>query len=81
MILDLAMPRDVDPAVAEVPGVSVIDMESLAASLHDDKADGGLSTDEVAVESIVAAEVEAFRQMLRGATVAPTVAALRSPSR
>jgi glutamyl-tRNA reductase len=75
VILDLAVPRDVDPAVASLPGVTLIDMESLGASLREDRDPGDLVSDAAAVETIVASEVDAFRQMLRGASVAPTVAA------
>jgi glutamyl-tRNA reductase len=78
VILDLAVPRDVHPAVGALDGVSLIDMEMLAASLREETVDGTLVSDEEAVEAIVAAEVDAFRTMLRGATVAPTVAALRA---
>ncbi|GIH12300.1 glutamyl-tRNA reductase [Rugosimonospora africana] len=74
-IVDLAVPRDVDPQVAALPGVELIDIERLGASLS---ADGGLSADKAAVEGIVAAEVEAFLAWLRSSDVAPTVAALRS---
>jgi glutamyl-tRNA reductase len=78
VILDLAVPRDVDPAVGALPGVTLLDLETLAAKLSEDKTPGGLLADEAAVESIVAAELDAFRLLLRGAGVAPTVAALRA---
>ncbi|MGN9911834.1 glutamyl-tRNA reductase [Phytohabitans sp. LJ34] len=74
VILDLAVPRDVEPAAAEVPGVVVIDIDRLAASLRT----GPAAADEAAVEAIVAAEVDAFLGWMRGADVAPTVAALRT---
>jgi glutamyl-tRNA reductase len=74
VLLDLAVPRDVEPAAAEVPGVVVIDIDRLAASLRT----GPAAADEAAVDAIVAAEVEAFLGWLRGADVAPTVAALRT---
>ncbi len=74
-IVDLAVPRDVDPRVAALPGVELIDIERLGASLS---TDGGLAADKAAVEGIVAAEVEAFLAWLRSSDVAPTVAALRS---
>jgi glutamyl-tRNA reductase len=74
-IIDLAVPRDVDPQVAELPGVDVIDMERLGAVL---RGSGRFDADQAAVEEIVASEVEAFLSWLRGADVAPTVAALRS---
>ncbi|MDQ7906731.1 glutamyl-tRNA reductase [Phytohabitans sp. ZYX-F-186] len=74
VILDLAVPRDVEPEAAAVPGVVVIDIDRLAASLRT----GPAAVDEAAVEEIVGAEVEAFLGWLRGADVAPTVAALRT---
>jgi glutamyl-tRNA reductase len=80
-LLDLAVPRDVDPAVADLPGVQVIDIARLGDALYGDvdPADPGvLTADRVAVEEIVTAEVEAFLAWLRSADVAPTVAALRA---
>ncbi|MBX7265106.1 glutamyl-tRNA reductase [Micromonospora sp. Llam7] len=73
VLLDLAVPRDVGPGVAELPGVEVIDIDRMAALL----ADGPVAADAAAVERIVAGEVESFLTWLRGADVAPTVAALR----
>src|SRR4029077_19546033 len=34
VLLDLAMPRDVDPQVAELPGVIITDLQTLAADGH-----------------------------------------------
>lgn len=73
VLLDLAVPRDVGAGVADLPGVEVIDIDRMAAVL----ADGPAATDAAAVERIVTAEVESFLVWLRGADVAPTVAALR----
>jgi glutamyl-tRNA reductase len=73
LILDLALPRDVEPAVKALDGVTVVDIELLSESLA-----ATAATDERAGEEIVAAEVEAFLTWLRGADVAPTVAALRA---
>ncbi|NYT95485.1 glutamyl-tRNA reductase [Salinispora sp. H7-4] len=73
VLLDLAVPRDVEPGVADLPGVRVIDIDRMAALV----ADGPVAADVAAVEQIVAAEVNAFLTWLRGADVAPTVAALR----
>jgi glutamyl-tRNA reductase len=74
-IVDLAIPRDVDPAVADLPGVVLIDIERLGASLRETT---NLGADRATVERIVAAEAEAFRTGLRGLEVAPTLAALRT---
>jgi glutamyl-tRNA reductase len=74
-LVDLAIPRDVDPAVAALPGVRLIDIELLGAALS---GDGELTADRAAVEEIVAAEVNSFLGWLRSTEVAPTVAALRA---
>ncbi|WFE62498.1 glutamyl-tRNA reductase [Micromonospora sp. WMMD714] len=73
VLLDLAVPRDVAPEVAALPGVEVIDIDRMATLL----AGGPAAADAAEVGRIVAAEVEAFLSWLRGADVAPTVAALR----
>jgi glutamyl-tRNA reductase len=75
IIVDLAIPRDVDPEVAGLPGVELIDIERIGVALS---GDGGMIADKLAVEEIVAAEVEAFLAWLRSSDVAPTVAALRA---
>lgn len=71
--LDLALPRDVDPAVAELPGVALVDLERLAAVLERDERAAEVD----AVRRIVADEVAAFLGWQRAASVAPTVVALR----
>ncbi|MBA2552707.1 MAG: glutamyl-tRNA reductase [Geodermatophilaceae bacterium] len=74
VILDLALPRDVDPAAAAMPGVTYIDLEHLRAVL-----DGSQSQQDVsAARLIVEAEVAGFVTWQRSVAVAPTVAALRS---
>ncbi|GID25137.1 glutamyl-tRNA reductase [Paractinoplanes brasiliensis] len=74
VVLDLAVPRDVAPDAAGVPGVTVIDIDSLAAGRRSMPA----TAETAAVEQIVAGEVEHFLGWLRGADIAPTVAALRT---
>jgi len=73
LVLDLAMPRDVAPDVAELAGVTLVDLERLSSGTN-----ATLDSDAKAAEEIVAAELEAFLAWLRGADVAPTVAALRA---
>ncbi|MER7002089.1 glutamyl-tRNA reductase [Dactylosporangium sp. NPDC000555] len=73
LVLDLALPRDVAPAVRELAGVTLVDIELLSESLS-----ATADAEERAGEEIVAGEVEAFLTWLRGADVAPTVAALRA---
>jgi glutamyl-tRNA reductase len=72
-LLDLALPRDVDPAVRELDGVHLVDLERLSGT-------GGVAAaaDVEAVRRIVAEEVAAFALWQRTSQVAPTVVALRS---
>jgi glutamyl-tRNA reductase len=73
-VLDLAMPRDVDPAAHGLGDVALADIESLAAA----SADAPMAADVEAVQAIVAEEVAAFGAAQRAARITPTVVALRA---
>jgi len=73
-VLDLALPHDVDPAVAELPGIALIGLARLAEELQGGRA----GTDVAAVRDIVAEEISAFLAARRSASVTPTVVALRT---
>lgn len=73
-LLDLAMPRDIDAAVHRIPGVRLVDIESLAEA----SADAPMAADVDAVRAIVAEEVAAFGAAQRAAHITPTVVALRA---
>jgi glutamyl-tRNA reductase len=79
VLLDLAMPRDVDPAVPGPPGqseaaVSVISMDTLRGS-----GEHAVGADEVAaVRAIVEEEFAAYGSAVRADRVTPTVVALRA---
>ncbi|MER7827472.1 glutamyl-tRNA reductase [Streptomyces sp. NPDC096097] len=73
-LLDLAMPRDIDAAVHRIPGVRLVDIESLAEA----SADAPMAADVDAVRAIVAQEVAAFGAAQRAAHITPTVVALRA---
>jgi len=73
-IIDLALPHDVEPAVADLPGVTLINLAELAGELRDSEA--GREIEEV--RRIVGQEVAAFLAARRKASVTPTVVALRS---
>jgi glutamyl-tRNA reductase len=74
VVLDLAVPRDVAPDAAGLDGITVIDIDGLAASRRALPA----AAETAAVEQIVTAEVDHFLAWLRGSEIAPTVAALRT---
>jgi glutamyl-tRNA reductase len=76
VLLDLALPHDVDPKAGDLSGVTVIGLESLqdagallAASQAEDVAE---------VQAIVAEELAARASARHAARVAPTVVALRA---
>src|SRR5918992_389643 len=73
-VIDVALPHDVDPAVASLPGVTLIGLAQLADALHH----SDVGREVVEVRRIVADEVTAFLAARRQASVTPTVVALRS---
>jgi glutamyl-tRNA reductase len=73
VICDLALPRDVEPAVRELPGVTLVDLEDLAERLR--STESGSSVD--AARALVAEEVRRHLAAQRSAAVTPMVTALR----
>jgi glutamyl-tRNA reductase len=80
VLLDLAMPRDVADGTADLPGVTVIDLETLSDGDGDGDGAGQAAegSDVAAVRSILAQEFATYQSAGRAATVAPTVVALRA---
>jgi glutamyl-tRNA reductase len=73
VVLDLALPRDVDPAVSLLPDVHYVDLEVLRSS------GAMVSDDEVsAANMIVATELRSYLAHEQALSVAPTVTALRA---
>lgn len=75
VFIDLALPRDVAPAVADLPGVHVVGLAQLGEILA---ADGHSTPHVQAARDLVMAEVAGYLTGRRAQEVAPTVAALRS---
>ena len=73
-IVDLALPHDVDPAVGDLPEVTLVTLADLADELRDSVAGNEID----GVRHIVGQEVTAFLNARRQASVTPTVVALRS---
>jgi glutamyl-tRNA reductase len=83
VIIDLALPRDVDPQVKRLPGVTVIDLDTLRGVLDVTPTIGDSSGSTVgaaveAVRKLVADEVGTYLDHQRALRVAPTVVALRA---
>jgi glutamyl-tRNA reductase len=71
-VLDIALPRDVAPEAARIPGVTLITLADLIGTA------GGSQTDIDEVRRIVGEETGSFEATRRAASVAPTVVALRA---
>ncbi|MGI9862577.1 glutamyl-tRNA reductase [Moorella naiadis] len=75
MLIDIAVPRDIEPAVAGLPGVKLYDIDDLQqvvlANLEERKKAARQA------EAIVTAEVEAFFRWLGSLSVVPTIVALK----
>jgi len=81
-VVDLALPRDVDPGVAALPDVHVVDLALLQgerASTPGRPTAGPVAADDIAAaHALVEAETALLRAERQAAEVAPTVSALRS---
>ena len=76
VIVDAAVPRDVDPEVGLLDGVQLFDVDSLRLRAE---AQMGVRRGEVVrVEAIVEDELERYRHLQRSRSVAPLVTSLRS---
>jgi glutamyl-tRNA reductase len=76
VVVDLGVPRNVDPAVSGIDGIDLLDMDALGAyaarNLEDRRAEAAVAG------VIVREEVERYRADDRARGAAPVVAALRS---
>ena len=76
LFLDLAVPRDVDPALAQIDGCFVYDVDDLEAIVSSSLA--GRRAGAVEAERIVADEAERFRAWQASLAVVPAIASLRA---
>jgi glutamyl-tRNA reductase len=73
-VLDLGMPPDVEPAVGQLPGVTLTDLTALGRHLADSQV-----RDEIPqVRAIVAAETAAYIERQEQAAAAPVIAAMHA---
>jgi glutamyl-tRNA reductase len=75
VVLDLGVPRDVEPEVRALPGVVLADLDALRAVLE---TDDGPRREVERVRALIAEETAAFMGGQRGARLAPTIRALRA---
>ena len=75
VMIDIAVPRDIDPRVGEVDGIHLFDMDDLERVVKKDTWSRRSTADEA--NKIVAEEVLGFRRRLMAERVIPTIVALR----
>ncbi|WP_334142738.1 glutamyl-tRNA reductase [Rhabdothermincola sp.] len=74
LVVDVAVPRDVDPGAAALAGVTLLDMDDLRAFASAGMAERRREV--TAVERIIAEELERFTALSTAREVAPLIAAL-----
>ncbi len=75
LIVDVAVPRDVDPAARELPGVTLLDMDDLGDFVERERS--GRTQEIDSVQAIIDEEVEFYLAEASAREVAPLIAALR----
>jgi glutamyl-tRNA reductase len=75
-LLDIAVPRDVEPAAAKLDGIYVADIDDLQKLAADHQAER--KTEATEAEAIVEQELARFLKSWRGRQLAPTVTAFRA---
>jgi glutamyl-tRNA reductase len=76
LIVDLAVPRDVDPAVRDLADLYLYDVDDLEAVV--DQSLAGRRREAVQAEEIVSAEAERFRAWQASLEVVPAITSLRA---
>lgn len=77
-LLDLALPRDVDPDVTALTGVALWGLAELQQVLGSDSSSADLDAPVAAVRELVTGEVAVYLTEQRSARLGPTLAALRA---
>jgi len=75
VLLDIAVPRDIDPAIQHIPGVHLFDADQLKGNL--DEALAARQQEVPKVEKIITSEVTALSAQLRQLSVKPVIVTLR----
>ena len=75
VMIDLAVPRDIEPGVRDCPGIALYDMDDLQAEVARNLSGRQAEAEEALV--IVRAEVARFEEWLDSLDVVPTISALR----
>jgi glutamyl-tRNA reductase len=75
LVIDIAVPRDIDPSVRDIPGVTLYDMDDLQREIARNL--GSRESEARRARTIVQEEVERFAAWRASLDVVPTISALR----
>jgi glutamyl-tRNA reductase len=75
LAIDIAVPRDIEPACREIAGVSVHDIDDVQTIVE--RNTSGRESEAKQAEHIIEAELDRFERWLASLEVVPTIAALR----
>ena len=75
LLIDIAVPRDIDPSVRELPGITLFDMDDLQREVARNLS--GREAEVTKVHAIIEQETERYGDWLASLDVVPTIAALR----
>ena len=75
LLIDIALPRDIDPAVADLPGVHLYNLDDLEIGVNEGIRLRNQEVDQV--QEIILQEVNTFKKWLWSLNVVETISALR----
>jgi glutamyl-tRNA reductase len=75
VLIDLAVPRDIEPSVRDCPGIALYDMDDLQRAVAQNMSEREAEAEDA--RGIVREEVERFETWLESLDVVPTISALR----
>jgi glutamyl-tRNA reductase len=75
LLIDIAVPRDIEPECRELPGVTVYDIDDVQQIVERNA--GGREAEATQAELIVEAELDRFERWLAALEVVPTISAMR----
>ncbi len=75
VLIDIAVPRDIEPTVRDLPGIALYDMDDLQREVARNLS--GREAEATRARSVVAEEAERFDAWLSSLDVVPTISALR----
>jgi glutamyl-tRNA reductase len=74
LVIDIAVPRDIDPSVRDLPGITLYDMDDLQREVSRNVS--GREAEATRARTLIEDETDRFVQWLGGLDVVPTIAAL-----